>query len=230
MQAQPASGAMTRKRHDAIVASFVIVGDKGVGKTSLLERLVDDTFDATYSPTICIDSRTWTYEPVMGRAVKCQFWDMSGEEIFFDICLPYFWNTHAVIAVYDTTCRASFAGVQRWIADTRYNCLDDTPVFILVGTKTDIADAGDRRVSTEEGRELARYLGIGWYIETSARNHGTLDAFRQLIVDVVTTHGYLSQICRRPIIVKETRVNRQWPKLMIGNKHSRQRLDCCNIC
>ena len=89
----------------------VIIGNSGVGKTSLLLRFSDDVFNASPLSTIGVDFKMKTLK-VDDKVVKMQIWDTAGQERFRSISQSYFRNSHGCIAVYDVTSRASFEALQ----------------------------------------------------------------------------------------------------------------------
>ncbi|KAG7202187.1 hypothetical protein KM043_015866 [Ampulex compressa] len=81
---------------------LLIIGDSGVGKSSLLLRFADNTFSGSYITTIGVDFKIQTVE-IDGEKVKLQIWDTAGQERFRTITSTYYRGTHGVIVVYDVT-------------------------------------------------------------------------------------------------------------------------------
>ena len=81
---------------------FVIVGDSGVGKTCILFRFTNDSFNPTYVPTIGIDYRIKAVD-LQNNKVKLQIWDISGRKKFLDYIACHFHGAFGVIFVYDVT-------------------------------------------------------------------------------------------------------------------------------
>ena len=97
--------------HDHLF-KLLIIGDSGVGKSSLLVRFADNTFSGNYITTIGVDFKIRTIE-INGERVKLQIWDTAGQERFRTITSTYYRGTHGVIVVYDVTSGDSFANVKR---------------------------------------------------------------------------------------------------------------------
>ena len=93
---------------------LLIIGDSGVGKSSLLVRFADNTFSGNYITTIGVDFKIRTVD-VRGERVKLQIWDTAGQERFRTITSTYYRGTHGVIVVYDVSSGDSFANVKRWL-------------------------------------------------------------------------------------------------------------------
>lgn len=101
---------MSNKEYDYLF-KLVIIGNSGVGKSSVLLRFSDDQFNESYITTIGVDFRFKTLN-VDGKNVKLQIWDTAGQERFRTITNAYYKGAHAyymkkknfrVVIVYDTT-------------------------------------------------------------------------------------------------------------------------------
>ncbi|KAL3856859.1 hypothetical protein ACJMK2_011570 [Sinanodonta woodiana] len=148
---------------------LLIIGDSGVGKSSLLLRFSDNTFSGTYITTIGVDFKIRTID-VNGEKVKLQIWDTAGQERFRTITSTYYRGTHGVIVVYDVTSGESFANVKRWLHEIDQNC--DVVNRILVGNKDD--DADRKVVLTQDAQKFADQMGIQLF-ETSAKENKNVE-------------------------------------------------------
>ena len=95
-----------------VLKNSLIIGDSGVGKSSLLVRFADNQFSGNYITTIGVDFKIRTIE-LNGERVKLQIWDTAGQERFRTITSTYYRGTHGVIVVYDVASGDSFANVKR---------------------------------------------------------------------------------------------------------------------
>ncbi|KAF6037618.1 hypothetical protein EB796_004081 [Bugula neritina] len=150
--------------HIDYVFKVVLIGDCGVGKSSLLLRYSDDFFQESYLCTIGVDLRIRTIS-VDDKRVKLQMWDTAGQERFKTLCGHYYRGAEAIIIVFDVTSENSFSNVLRWYEEARQLSRQDT-VLVLLGNKSDMADS--RAVSTERAQSLAASLNIA-YFESSAK-------------------------------------------------------------
>ncbi|CAB0035732.1 unnamed protein product [Trichogramma brassicae] len=149
---------------------LLIIGDSGVGKSSLLLRFADNTFNGNYITTIGVDFKIRTVE-LDGERVKLQIWDTAGQERFRTITSTYYRGTHGVIVVYDVTSGDSFANVKRWLHEIEHNC-DVVVNRILVGNKNDEPD--QKVVLTEDAQRFANQMGIKLF-ETSAKDNTNVE-------------------------------------------------------
>lgn len=100
---------------------LLIIGDSGVGKSSLLLRFSDNTFTGSYITTIGVDFKIKTVN-IDDEKVKLQIWDTAGQERFRTITSTYYRGTHGVVIVYDVTNGETFANVKRWLHEIDQNC------------------------------------------------------------------------------------------------------------
>eukprot|EP00475_Leptophrys_vorax_P008081 TRINITY_DN15187_c0_g2_i1.p1 TRINITY_DN15187_c0_g2~~TRINITY_DN15187_c0_g2_i1.p1 ORF type:complete len:206 (-),score=67.68 TRINITY_DN15187_c0_g2_i1:241-858(-) len=147
------------KDHDYLF-KFVLVGDSGVGKSSLLL----DEFSDSYNSTIGIDFKIVQVK-VDDAIVKLQVWDTAGQERYQSIAQAFYRNANAIILVYDITVKESFEHVEKWLEKIEENAPPSIPK-ILIGNKADLASK--RAVNEIEVKEFADKLGVA-HFETSAK-------------------------------------------------------------
>jgi len=159
---------------------LMLIGDSGVGKSSLLLRFSDDTFDTSATPTIGIDFKLRTIE-LDNKRIKLQLLDTAGQERFRTITTAHYRNAMGILLVYDVTKEETFNNIHDWLKNIEKHTTG--PINkLLIGNKCDMADK--REVSTERGKALAAELGMGFY-ETSAKTKESVeDAFYALTRDI----------------------------------------------
>jgi len=161
---------------------LLIIGDSGVGKSSLLLRFSDNTFSGTYITTIGVDFKIRTVD-VGGEKVKLQIWDTAGQERFRTITSTYYRGTHGVIVVYDVSNGESFANVKRWLHEIDTNC--DTVTRILVGNKDD--DPSRKVVEAADAQRFADQMSIQLF-ECSAKEGINVEEMFISITNLVLVH------------------------------------------
>jgi len=179
------------------VFKFVIVGDAGVGKSSLLIRLTDQRFQNNTDPTLGVEfgSKLITIAEEE-KVVKLQCWDTAGTEAFRSITRSYYRGAAGCLLVYDVTSRASFENCRTWLTDVKEHA-DPHLSCILVANKVDLCPQGDdgsiptagtgkkREVSREEAERWAREEGL-LCVEASAKSGMNVErAFEQAARDIL---------------------------------------------
>merc|ERR1712066_22512 len=155
---------------------LLLIGDSGVGKTCLLFRFAEDSFNPAFISTIGIDFKIRTIE-VDGKRLKLQIWDTAGQERFRTITTAYYRGAAGIMLVYDVTSERSFDSISNWIRNIEENAAEGVEK-LLIGNKSDLVDK--RVISTERGKTLAMQYDIPFF-ETSAQNGENVeDSFVQI--------------------------------------------------
>ncbi|XP_025828863.1 ras-related protein Rab-31 [Agrilus planipennis] len=158
-----------------IVAKMVVLGDPGVGKTSIVTRYVEKRVH-NIPPTVGASFFT-TKVNIKGLAVELQVWDTAGQERFKAIVPLFYRNATAAIIVFDITARRSFDNMKSWVSELKRN--SENPIILsIVGNKSDLSDK--REVTRDEGLVYANSVGAS-YTECSACNNQGID---QIFSDV----------------------------------------------
>jgi len=156
---------------------ILLVGDSGVGKSSLLLRFTDDMFQETFISTIGVDFKIRNVN-IDGKTIKMQIWDTAGQERFRTITSSYYRGAHGIIVVYDITDSVSFNNGQLWLNEIeKYACGNVTK--LLVGNKADMNDK--RVITTEAGKAFADQQGMLFSEASAKAGQGVEAAFLALV-------------------------------------------------
>lgn len=157
---------------------ILMIGDAGVGKSSMLLRFTDDSFDTHIQSTIGVDFKV-KHMDVMDKRVKLTIWDTAGQERFRTLTSSYYRGAQGVVMVYDVTRRDSFENLEQWLKEVKLYSPNNGEgvVKLLVGNKIDL----DRKVPREEADDWARSQGM-LFLEASAK---TKLGIRQCFLEVV---------------------------------------------
>ena len=143
---------------------IVVVGDGGVGKSTMIQRLITGHF-VPMKITIGTDLLTWS--TTMGDTdIKLQIWDFAGEKRFRFFLPNYSRGAQGCLLCYDISRYTSFQNLQEWYDVVEENTTD--PIFIMVGGKADLSDSR-RTVKREEAEEFKNEHNIPFLIETSSK-------------------------------------------------------------
>jgi len=158
---------------------LLIIGDSGVGKSSILLRFADNLFSGSYITTIGVDFKIRTIN-IDGEKIKLQIWDTAGQERFRTITSTYYRGTHGVIIVYDVTNAESFVNVKRWLHEIEQNC--DVVNKVLVGNKDDCPEL--KVVEKGDAQRFAEQMGVQLF-ETSAKENQNIEEVFNCITKLV---------------------------------------------
>ena len=169
------NSSFTNDNYDYLI-KLLIIGDSGVGKSSMMIRFADDQYTETYISTIGVDFKVRTIE-IDGKITKLQIWDTAGQERFRSIVSSYYRGTYGILLCYSVTDRQSFEKLDKWLEDCKKYALPNVKI-ILCGLKCD--SDNKREVSREQGEIYANSHGFK-FIETSAKQNINIDlAFEQI--------------------------------------------------
>ncbi|XP_072146168.1 ras-related protein Rab-26-like isoform X4 [Dermacentor andersoni] len=177
---------------DDIIHKTILVGDSGVGKTSLLVQFDQGKFQTgSFSATVGIGF-TNKVVTVDDYKVKLQIWDTAGQERFRSVTHAYYRDAHALLLLYDVSNKTSFDNTRAWLGEINEYAQDDV-VIMLIGNKADITQ--DRQVRTEDGERLSREYGVA-FMETSAKTGCNVEL---AFMAVARCSWNNAPIARRPI-------------------------------
>ena len=166
---------MADEEYDFIF-KVLLLGNSDLGKSSILIRYVDESWNEAFVPTIGVDFKVKSME-VEQKKIKMQIWDTAGQERFRNVISSYFRGAHGLFLIYDITNRDSFKNLENWLIEIEKNASENV-LKILVGNKNDLEQ--DREISYEEGKNFANRNGME-FIETSAKiNTNVSEAFEML--------------------------------------------------
>lgn len=109
----------------------ILVGDSGVGKTCIFQKLFDNPYKNT-NPTIGVEYRALNFSD----EVKLHLWDTAGQERFRGIIANYFRSTNMVIIVFDLNNDVSIEHINYWKSAVFEYSPDAT--ILLIGNKIDL--------------------------------------------------------------------------------------------
>ncbi|KAJ8602677.1 hypothetical protein CTAYLR_003743 [Chrysophaeum taylorii] len=154
---------------EEVVVKINVIGDLGVGKSSLLGKFCG-------GPTVGMDICE-KHVVINRRKVVLQCWDTAGQERYRTISSSYYRGVHGVIVVFDVSARESFSNVKQWLHEVdRYAHQDVRKV--IVGNKCDLTE--ERWISTHQAQELAASIGVE-YVETSAKTGRNVELVFEII-------------------------------------------------
>jgi Rab family protein len=168
---------------------LVLLGETGVGKTSVVQHYISGMAPERVNPTIGAAFVT--------KIVTCQdkqlellIWDTAGQEVYRGLAPMYYRSALIAIIVFDVTKRDSFEAVDYWIRELKKNVADGI-IIMICGNKTDLVDR--RIVDFQEASSFASDKGV-LYAETSAMTGAGVESMFQIA---------LSALLRQKRIVEE---------------------------
>lgn len=144
------------------VLKTIILGDCGVGKTTMLYKYYNGNFNSDNQSTVGVNFVSKYVKNLnceFSDSIKIQIWDTAGQERFRSIIRSYYRNICGCIIAYDITNKNTFNNSLYWMDEVRKNNKD--VVLILVGTKNDLEDK--REIDYEDGVKLSNHYNIPFF-------------------------------------------------------------------
>ena len=160
----------------------IVLGDSGVGKTSLINQFVNKTFSSQYKLTIGTDCLTKDVI-IDSRHVTLQIWDTAGQERFRSLNASFYRGADCCILTYDVSNSSSFKSLDSWIDEFLIQSSSQNPEnfpFVVIGNKVDLEN---REISTNKAKTWCENRNDIPYFETSAKKGQNIeDAFRTIAI------------------------------------------------
>ena len=163
--------------NNVLTFKIIVIGNSGVGKTSITTNAVKSVFIDNYRSTIGMEIFT-LYLKVNGVVIKLQIWDTCGQEIYRSLIKNFYRNSSLAIIVYSIEQQSSFKDVNLWIKELKVNSSPDIKI-VLIGNKSDLQNK--REVSYEEGKKYLDDDEVINFFETSAK---TGDNIKKLFKEI----------------------------------------------
>lgn len=177
----------------AVTKSFIykvcVVGDGGVGKTSMVLRYCENTFKENYIMTIGsnFSTKQVELEDYPNYLIKLQLWDLAGQKHFSFVRPPFYRGASGLIYTFDLTRRSSFQNILDWKVEVEKVIGDGKP-SVLVGNKLDLAEQGNREVGEGDGEALKDEINAIGYYETSAKHDVKIEPVFKNITLAILEH------------------------------------------
>ena len=153
----------------------ILLGDTNVGKSSVIQRFKNNTFNYNQQPTLTLEHYNLIIK-INTFTLRMQIWDTAGQEKFDSITSNYYKSTDVAIFVYGIDNKESFNRIPGWIKeleDKNINNKKDEAeeqliIKILIGNKKDLEE--ERKVSFDEGNEFSKNNGFIHFNEISCKD------------------------------------------------------------
>ena len=154
----------------------VLVGESGVGKTSIIQQFTAKKFDPHRETSLSAQfiSKTVNFQD-LGKEIKFDIWDTVGQEKYRSLAKIFYKDAKVIVFVYDITTEYSFNELKNyWYEETRSNT-DGSPILAVVGNKIDLYK--DQKVSNNDGKEFAEKIGAIFQTTSAQSDSGISTLF-----------------------------------------------------
>ncbi|XP_076835743.1 ras-related protein Rab-38 isoform X2 [Brachyhypopomus gauderio] len=168
----------------------LVIGDLGVGKTSIIKRYVHQIFSQHYRATIGVDFAlkvlNWDHQTV----IRLQLWDIAGQERYGNMTRVYYREAVGALIVFDVTRASTFEAVLKWKDDlnSKVTLSSGKPVpSVLLANKSDQSREGLCSQIPKLDTFCKENGFVGWF-ETSAKEDTNIEAAVKCLVEHILSH------------------------------------------
>ena len=197
---------------------IIIIGDCGVGKSSLSLRATKNEFIESYKTTIAFEFYIFNIK-IDNLNINLQIWDTCGQEEYRSLISSFYKNSSLAIIVYAIDNITSFNNVDSWIKDLKQYSNPNIKI-ILIGNKNDLNDK--RQIEFEKGNQFAKDYNLDLFFETSAKSglnvqNVLIDAAKILYLEYMNYVNFKSNISDKNniVIVKKNNEDQRKKKCCI---------------
>ncbi|KAK4886513.1 hypothetical protein RN001_002784 [Aquatica leii] len=171
---------LIRNAKKELMFKVVVIGDFGVGKTSIIKRYAEGIYSTSYKITIGIDFSIKKLNWNENTHIIIQLWDVAGHERFGSLTSVYYRYAAAAIIVFDLTRPETFKSVKKWLYDLRSKIAKSVPIILL-------ANKGDVNISNVPSCIIDfcdKNDILAWFV-TSAKDDTNIDEAMFILIKTI---------------------------------------------
>ena len=165
------------------VLKLCLLGDGGVGKTSLVYRFIENRFSRDFKSTLGVNLLKKKLK-VDDIDISAQIWDLGGQKAYRKLRKLYLEGSQGALVIFDVTNQASFDNLDDWVQSLIEIRGNDVPM-IIVGNKTDLN--ANRVISQEQAEAYAKKYNLPILFVSAATGDMVEDAFINIIRAIIKT-------------------------------------------
>ena len=165
----------------------VLVGESGVGKTSIITQFIDQTFQEDQQSTTGGTFSTKSVKCGNNKTLKFEIWDTAGQERYRSLTKMFYKDANAAILVYDITRKDSFEQLKLYWAEQIKECPENI-IVVIAANKNDLIQKEE--VDEEEARKFASDLGA-IFVGTTATQ---VESINELFIEIAKKYTGSEQI------------------------------------
>ena len=163
---------------------IILIGDPGVGKTSIMSKYISNEFKSSYQSTLGVEFKSKEIYLDNSSCAILKIWDTCGQERFRSITRQYFKNSNGVLLVFDLTNKETIKKLNVWLKDVTENINDDSCVIFLIGNKMDVKT---RDISiSEEAKQFANDKKLNYYEVSAKTGTGVVNVFEKMTKKLIS--------------------------------------------
>ena len=211
----------------------VLLGEAGVGKTSIIHQFTYHTFDPDCISSISAQFVSKTIDYQGYGAIKYDIWDTAGQERYRSMAKIFYKDAKVIVFVYDITSQPTFDGLKNyWYEQTKINC-ENNAILAVVANKNDLY--GDQTVTDEEGQKFADEIGAIFQSTSALSDSGIGKLFDHIGKKFIDSDYDYKELDTKDKAKYEKKLKKQneknngdEKKVKLGDTNSENKGGCCN--
>lgn len=161
----------------------VMVGDQSVGKTSIIQRLIENRFNSNTSPTVGSSNHVYNVTTTNGKRLTLNIWDTAGQEQYHSLSQIYFRDSAAAIVVIDGTKPDSVAQVVKWM-DKFHEVVPNGFVGVAVNKSDLLPDLAEGKTQC---LDIESEIGTSVTLVSAKTGEGVSGLFKNVADNIIDT-------------------------------------------
>ena len=169
----------------------ILLGDTGVGKTSIINRYINNKFDPDNDSTL---SSSFSTKEVIKNDVlyRLNLWDTIGQEKYNAITNILIKGSNIVILVYSVDSLSSFENIDFWYNNIKDILQEDKYVLAIVGNKSDLINEDESIVSEEEARNFAKGKNAYFKLISAKEDQDGINSLLDILLEELLRLNYVT--------------------------------------
>ena len=206
-----------------------LIGESGVGKTSIISRYTNNTFDPQVLTSSSAQFLTKTIELNKDTSIKFDIWDTAGQEKFKSLAKIFYKDAKVIILVYDITNKNSFESLKNfWYKEIMDNTISDV-ILAIVGNKADLYE--NEQVTDDEGKAYAKEKNAIFKSTSALSNRGIDSLFTDIAKKCLDpNYDYLAEDKKIQEEFNQRKLNENQRNRINLNHHTQnnpKKVGCC---
>ena len=166
------------ENQENITCKVVLVGESGVGKTSIINRYLNNTYNENQKSTFApkFKNKVLNY-PEYNKSISFDIWDTAGQEAYRSITKNFYVNAAIGVMVYDIRNRESFENIKKYWSQQLKDSGVQNIVLAIAGNKCDLFE--QQEVSDKEAKQFAESIGAVFKLTSCKENIGIDELFKE---------------------------------------------------
>ena len=169
----------------------ILLGDTGVGKTSIINRYINNKFDPDNDSTL---SSSFSTKEVIKNDVlyRLNLWDTIGQEKYNAITNILIKGSNIVILAYSVDSLSSFENIDFWYNNIQDILQEDKYILAIVGNKSDLINEDESIVSEEEARNFAKGKNAYFKLISAKEDQDGINSLLDILLEELLRLNYVT--------------------------------------